>query len=189
MTLSEITEIIWHNVDVFDFGAEPGWSAGAFMNPWIRARVTSRPKGAGWYWIETDADIASIPRPTGLPAKGCDFSPTAEENQRIFPMEMRTKVNAANLRIVYNGHENKVISRVRAHFILNSSTTGALGIYHYPLSSYIWRCYYFTSGNIGRIGNAATRQIITDLLNNKTGRTAIEATWRVLYGWPELCKE
>lgn len=189
MTLSEITEMIWQNTESFDFGAEQAWNSSTFQQVWFTAGRISRPMGAGWYWIETNADIKSLERPATLPDKGCDFTLTANNNIGIFPVEMRPKIGTNNLRIVYNGHEGNVMKRIRAHFNLINPGTGALGIGHYvSLSSNVWRCYCFTEANLNRIDDLNTRQVISRVLNNKTGRIAVETTWRTLYGWPELCK-
>jgi hypothetical protein len=92
--------------------------------------------------------------------------------------------------IVYNGHQNSVISRLRQHFQLHNAKTGALGLNHYPLSNHEWQIRYFSESMINQeIEDSEVRKQIKKLVESKTGRVAIENAWRMVCGWPVLCKE
>ena len=90
--------------------------------------------------------------------------------------------------VIYNGHQGNVVGRIRTHFSLNNNRTGALGIKHYSLSCNNWKAKIFTSQLISNLSQSE-QELVRILIDNKTGRIAIENAWRTNSGWPVLCKQ
>ena len=190
MTLIEIADLIFNNSTQVSFGTSEIWADDTFKANWFKNQKLQRPNAGGLYWFLTDATITDEIRPQTLTAKGCDFGLTSRTNLEIFHSNLLTNINSLGLRVIYNGHENNVMDRVRQHFSLSNQNTGALGIRHYNLSDKNWILKYFTINDISSLRQDQTvQQIILNLLQSKTGRIALENAWRIQNGWPILCKE
>lgn len=188
MTLIEIVDQIYNNSHEVSFGLTDNWNHETFTSGWFSNMEQQQPNAPGLYWFLTDANIINIERPESLPRNGCDFGLTARNNLQTFTPSLLAVTNSSELTVVYNGHENNVRNRVRQHFNLTNHDTGALGIRHYSHSHKVWILRYFTTLDIPNL-NVDNREVISNLLNSKTGRTAIENAWRIKNGWPILCKE
>ncbi|PJX22780.1 hypothetical protein CAP47_07070 [Psychroflexus sp. S27] len=191
MTFIEIADKIFNNSNQVIFGTNDNWQIDVFKANWFTYLDKPRPNAPGLYWFLTDSNITKIERPTSLPNKGCDFEITTKNNLQIFPNYLLSELNVNGLKVVYNGHENNVMNRVRQHFNLSNNNTGALGIKHYKLlSNKNWVLKYFTTKDIGALGlDNSAQDVILNLLNSKTGRSALENAWRIKNGWPILCKK
>jgi hypothetical protein len=190
MTFTGIADRLFSSSNRVSFGSNENWHNDIFTARWFTNLNQPKPNAPGLYWFLTDSDITNIDRPISLPNKGCDFNQTTRNNLQTFPITLLSRNYANGLKVVYNGHENNVMSRVRQHFSLSNNNTGAIGINHYNLSNKNWILKYFTINDIGNLGiDDSAQNAILNLLNSKTGRTALENAWRVKNGWPLLCKE
>lgn len=195
VNLTEAAEYCWKNRKKIQFGAVEDWDSATFQKAWFDRQAEkhwivgkNRP---GWYWFELDlplAQIAKLERPLGLTAKSCNFGETTRTNSQVFAADLCHK--KSNLSVVYNGHEANVLSRIRSHFCVKNEETGALGIRQYSLSHLQWHVSIFLLQHLNDDPTIETqdKEFIARLCNSKTGRTAIEQTWRTIYGWPVLCK-
>ena len=194
MELSKVAELIWNNAKTIEFGCTPLWDENTFLKKWFTNQETNiypEKDCPGWYWFQLDMplnDIIKIGTPANFPKKGCKFGPTAKDNKKLFGTNLCH--SKSDLPIIYNGHEDKVFSRVRTHFNLEDDSTGALGIKNYPLSSERWTVYIFHREMIDETSDISKEQkdFIRNLADKQIGRIAIEAQWRAMYGWPILCK-
>lgn len=190
MTFIEIADRIFNHSNQVNFGTNENWQNDVFRATWFTNLNQPRPNAPGLYWFLTDSVITNIERPISLPNKGCDFDITTRNNLQTFSPTLLSGLNENGLKVVYNGHENNVMSRVRQHFSLSNHRTGALGLNHYNLSNKNWTLRYFTTNDIGILGlDNSVQDVLLNLLNSKTGRTALENAWRIKNGWPILCKE
>lgn len=190
MTFTEIADRLFSSSNQISFGSNENWRNDVFTALWFTNLNQPKPNAPGLYWFLTDSDITRIERPISLPDKGCDFDITTRNNLQTFPTYLLSGLNENGLSVVYNGHENNVMSRVRQHFSLSNNNTGAIGINHYNLSNKNWILKYFTTKDISVLGlDNSAQDVISNLLNSKTGRTALENAWRIKNGWPILCKE
>lgn len=192
MNLINLSEQIWNNSIEVEFGNNNIWNASTFLTSWFDDLDKIVPSSPGWYWFSCEIskeDILTLDSVTPLPPKACDFPIVATENDNLFNAEQICRTHGDFL-ILYNGHEGNVRDRARKHFNLNltDTSTGALGIKHYGLSNKNWRLKYFTEAQIDSLGTIIQANV-RSLINNKTGRVAIENAWRMKYGWPLLCKE
>lgn len=133
-------------------------------------------------------DLIALEKPTLLPQKACNFGAVARSNADLFNEEICHK--KSHVRVVYNGHEKNVLSRIRAHFTVAKDGTGALGIKHYPLSNKKWAVSVFHKGILEKLTCLTVDEKIkiAQFCESKTGRTAVETAWRITHGWPLLCK-
>lgn len=190
MTFIDISDLLYKNSNEINFGKKEVWESDTFTSIWFSNLNIIKPNSAGLYWFLTNSKFTNIKKPTSLPDNGCDFQETTLKNINTFPDNLLSRPSKNELKVIYNGHEKNVMSRVRQHFSLSNNRTGALGIKHYSLSNQNWVLRYFTSMDINRLKkNKTDRDLITKLLDNKTGRTALENAWRIKNGWPVLCKE
>ncbi|MBP7808648.1 MAG: hypothetical protein KA163_05110 [Bacteroidia bacterium] len=187
MKLLELVDLAYQNANEVEFGNSPAWDTETFTSNWFSTRNSIQPSAPGLYWFISDAVLNNLVRPAGLPLKGCDFTHTSNLLMTHFGEDLITRMDNSNLKVVYNGHEKNVMGRVRSHFALNNPLTGALGLNYYSLSQYNWRLLYFTTRDLERIPEGS-RQGLTNLLNFRTGRIALENAWRIKHGWPPLCK-
>jgi len=195
MKLSKVAELIWKNAKSIKFGCTSSWDEKTFLKNWFanqEENIYPAKDCPGWYWFQMDMplnDIVKITTPvTTFPKNGCKFGPIAKDNKVLFGTNLCHL--KSDLQIIYNGHQGKVIARVRTHFILKNDKTGALGIKSYPLSSKKWTVHIFHREMIEEISCIEKKQknFIRNLADKRTGRIAVEAQWRAIYGWPILCK-
>jgi hypothetical protein len=195
VNLSEVAEYCWKNRKRIDFGVLDGWDHSTFKKKWFEAQTEKNwivgDKRSGWYWFELDLpldEMKALERPITLTSGACDFGATSRNNSELFPNDLCHR--KSNISVVYNGHEKNVLSRIRSHFSVANDGTGALGIFHYPLSHRKWHVSIFLQQHLENDATISSddKALIRFLCNSKTGRTAIEQTWRALYGWPVLCK-
>ncbi len=195
MNISDIAEYVWNNCLEYAFGAESEWQEGLFLADWAKGQGINaewREMKEGWYWFCAKAsytDLHNLNKPSSLPAKGCDFGLITHENQGVFGAELLCEPSEDEWLVVYNGHEKSIKSRVRSHFALNNDRTGALGLCHYPVSAWEWKIRMFSVGQIDPGASPELRRQIELLIKSKSGRCAVESSWRVKNGWPVLCKE
>lgn len=193
MEIVKLIDIIWENATSVEFGEVDAWDDDTFLSGWFDDFIGSdvgitKPNSPGLYWFETNSNLGVLNRPVSLPDNGCDFLETNNLTNDLFGAALLTQKNG-DLRIVYNGHEKNVMSRVRSHFNLSNNRTGALGLRHYPVSGKYWRLFYFTMNDVPFLNvSQLERDRINLLLSDKPGRNALESAWRAKYGWPELCK-
>lgn len=194
MTLTDVAKYVWDNSKIIEFGGTPNWDIDTFTSKWIdkntNGDIKRLNKASGFYWFSItnmdETDFKKILTPNNFPKNGIRFSERANEVTRIFTHNIY-KQNENEL-VFYNGHESSVFNRIRSHFSLNNDKTGALGIGKYKLSQYkfkvkIFHCY-FDMDDLSKEDS----EYIKGLIKEKSGREAIESAWRVLYGWPILCK-
>ncbi len=196
MRLLNLSKEIWENCTTIELDPRETWDLDFFLKPWFYSskheeKYTST--SPGWYWIGCDLDIQELgnifPTVEGdLPKSACIINELAKKNLQTFSSNSLCKKNEKDCLIIYNGHQSNVIQRIRQHFMLNNNRTGAIGLRHYPMSKRKWTVSYFAKNNIQRI-NKEDRPDVERLINNKSGRVAIENAWRASYGWPILCKE
>ncbi len=182
--LQELTKIIWENSTNCVFGGYEKWSENLFLEEYFGELWDNT---QGWYWFSaliSPKDLKNLKLPRLFPNNGINFSETAKKNLEIFGNNIAKEKN-----VLYNGQNDKVLSRIRAHYILANDNTSALGIMHYTgLAEKDWSLYFFTMKDLEKI-DGKEREQIEKLIREKTGRIAIEQTWRSIYGWPILCKK
>ncbi|HHX8679247.1 hypothetical protein J4H63_14830 [Vibrio alginolyticus] len=197
MNLEQVVEYIWNNSHEINFGESEAWNDDTFLSPWFNDNypdewVTGKDR-PGWYWFSLDNSLLSelelIQRPEQLPLNACDFGAVFKENKMLFGRELVH--NKLETKVIYNGHESNVISRIRSHFSVSNDRTGALGIKHYnSLSAKQWTVHIFLKQYLDLdddLSNEDKLQI-KRLCDSKTGRVAIEQAWRSRFGWPALSK-
>jgi len=193
MNISEISNLIWENSVEIPFGVTVAWDLDTFKKGWFTSNdllSLYESRSPGWYWFSCNIPYQQLhdtQRPTALPQTGCDFGLTSHENIETFG-ERNLCVNDGDNAVIYNGHEGNVMSRLRTHFSLNNGRTGALGIKHYHLSNQNWKANIFTASLIQMLPQEIQARV-QRLINNKTGRCAVESAWRTNNGWPILCKQ
>lgn len=194
MRMNEIADYVWSGSQEIEFGETFVWNQDLFMAKWAKDQPYENAwpvSGPGWYWILVNMDLDelhAIEKPSSLPAKGCNMGQLSQANNKIFGASLLC-ANYSGMRVIYNGHGAKLISRIRAHFALNHKKTGALGIKHYPLSSKKWSVRYFSEACITDLLPEEYKSRIKLLINSNSGRRAVESAWRIRNGWPALCKE
>ena len=192
MNLEEFTKFVWNNSLKLNFGNKPYWKKDVFLKSWVDNKYPGEYKNEpGLYWIATDVKLETfkkLSKPSDLPNNACDFARTTQNSLNLFKNDIAHY--KSNIPVIYNGHRNKVFSRLRAHFGLNNDNTGALGINYYPLHNYDWKVYIFHKERINRLSflSPKDKKQLQLLLIERKGRAAIESMWRALYGWPILCK-
>ena len=192
MKLNEITKLVWNNSIEINFGNQKNWDQDIFLKRWIDDKYPGEWKNeTGLYWIATDAGLntfKNLSTPSDLPQNACDFAQTTQSSLALFKEDICHY--KSHLPVIYNGHRNKVFSRLRAHFCLNNDKTGALGVNYYPFHNYHWKVYIFHKKLIERLPflTEKNKEQLKLLIDNRKGRVAIESTWRAIYGWPILCK-
>jgi hypothetical protein len=195
MTLQDIAKICWENRVSINFGGMNSWPTNLFLENWFKSNNHSKlwVKGKdrpAWYWFSSDIpliDLKNLSRPSQLPESACDFGDVSLSNDTLFNREICQKKSHIN--IVYNGHDADVLGRIRAHF-LGSKGNGALGLQYYAISKYDWSVSLFHRKMLDNISHLSDdeKKRISAFCNSHTGRVAIEGVWRVVYGWPILCK-
>ena len=188
MDIIKIANYIWKNSKSLDFGNENEWNSKLFLEQWWRKKLGKdyEKYKSGWYWFTlnmTNKEIYDIKNPGNLPIKACNFRLTAHKNVKIFSNYLINKNN-----IIYNGHDNNIKKRIRAHYALNNDKTSALGIKKYPLSKKSWKISIFSEPTFDEKISEQDKQRIITLMHSKIGRGAVESAWRTKYGWPILCK-
>jgi hypothetical protein len=196
MRLFNLSKEIWKNSTTVKINPQEAWDMDFFLKPWFYNNGYEEkytPTSPGWYWIGCDIDIQELesiyPTIKGkLPKSACIINELAKQNLQTFGSNSLCKKNENDCLIIYNGHQSNVIQRIRQHFMLNNDKTGAIGLRHYPMSKIRWTVSYFAKNHIQRL-KQEDRSDVKRLINNKSGRVAIENAWRAAYGWPILCKE
>lgn len=194
MNISEIAELVWRHSHSIEFGGSGAWDNQLFTAPWGAARQPSvawRSYGPGWYWFLVDLtmdELQALTRPITLPLKGCNIGQTAQGNWETFGSELLCNARDDGLLLVYNGHEQSVCNRVRAHFTLGNDRTTAMGLRHFVLHDRKWELRVFSAPCLEDVPETHRSRVET-LMASKSGRCAVESAWRVSYGWPALCKE
>jgi hypothetical protein len=131
-------------------------------------------------------ELCTVQKPETLPQRCCDIGYLSCRNMEVFGALLYPSCSGA--KVVYNGHDANVRSRIRAHFATDTSSTGALGLRHYPLSQWRWTVRLFSTPHFSEEISYKDRLQIDSLMNSSSGRCAVEHAWRVRYGWPILCK-
>ena len=196
MNLITLVENIWDNRTTIDVEPKELWHDDFFKKKWFTDSENDSKyvsKSPGWYWIGCNIEYEELKTliptdPKKLPRNACSIKTLTEENLSIFGSQNLCSLNEQNCLIIYNGHQAGTIGRIREHFMLNNENTGALGLKYYPLSNRKWTLSYFTEKHIDKL-DANLQQQVKNLVKKKSGRVAIESTWRARFGWPVLCKE
>lgn len=192
--IAEIAKLVWHHSHPIPFGNLENWNGQLFTKEWgdsLERKIAWRTYGSGWYWFLVDmslAEVRALERPSTLPLKGCDMGALSRSNWDTFGAELLCKASDDGRLVVYNGQDDSVCSRVRAHFTLENDRTGALGIKHFPLHHRAWEVRAFAAPCLTAIPKK-DRPRLACLMKSKSGRRAVETAWRSVYGWPVLCKE
>lgn len=193
MNISEIADYVWTHSHRFPFGLTPTWNEKLFTQPWAKARTPSltwSSYGPGWYWFLVNmsyAEMHAVPKPSTLPQNGCDIGAISHTHGDVFGENLLCQPDTSGC-VVYNGHENNISSRVRAHFTLQNNRTGAIGLKHFSLSHQAWEVRMFSTPCLNNLEDGEISRIQL-LMNSKSGRCAVETAWRATFGWPVLCKE
>lgn len=194
MNIEELSVYVWDNSTEISFGRSAKWDPDLFKANWAKKnKMYPIWKGMtnGWYWFCVKSSyrrLLGLSRPITLPAKACNFNQSGNESVKTFGKELLCEHDQNRWLVVYNGHEKTIKNRVRSHFSLKNARTGALGLIHYPVSHWEWKVRMFSYGQIGQHLPNADKQQLIKLMEAKSGRTAIETSWRATYGWPVFCK-
>ena len=193
MNFENITNFIWENSKQLNFGKNKSWDDKTFLKEWIDNIDTSiwhNEEGLYWFQVNKSVEqIKSIVTPQSFPEKGVRFADIASTNEEL--LESYLCHNKSKIPVIYNGEAKSVFSRIRDHFSLNNNTTSALAISQYSLSNDSWKV------SVYHIGMLRENQYLSDtdkiriekLLKSKTGRLALENSWRTIFGWPILCEK
>lgn len=193
MNIAAIANHVWLQSHTVAFGKTNSWPDDLFTKSWADAtepKLLWRTYQAGWYWLLVDltlAELKMIERPTTLPPKGCDIGALSRSNDETFGADLLCKPGENGSLVVYNGHESKISDRVRAHFALNSDSTGAIGLKHFSLHKHSWEVRVFAAPCLGSLPIEVQPRVQL-LMSSKSGRCAVETAWRAVYEWPVLCK-
>lgn len=198
--IRQLAVAIWEHSHRVSFGGAEAWDLELFKATWARKREKAEGRGPwstwagyreGWYWFLVDgtfSDHSKIARPDSLPLNGCDIGVVSRENLRVFGEQLLCSAEVNGRTVVYNGHERRVKTRVRAHFSLSNQGTGALGLRHFQLQRSSWELRVFAAPCLEDLPEEA-RARVSVLMSSKSGRESIESAWRAVYGWPLLCKQ
>ncbi len=139
------------------------------------------PSEPGWYYIETNTPLAVLEQ---LPAPA--------QGTKVYNIPERIRYNnwlrqnghaivpplTGRPFVVYAGEQQNLKNRAREHSHGNPKT-GCLRLSDYPqLAQYAWSFFYLTCDSAFPGSNG-----------DKALRALGEQTWRVLHGWPLLCKK
>lgn len=191
--LINLSKAIYENAEEIYLDPSDTWDEDMFLKDWFMGSdnkdkyITQSP---GWYWIGCDisfSELMDLNCPQGLPTKACELGKLSKENYKTFGEDYLCKVDDKSYNIIYNGHENRIIPRLRIHFTLKNNHTGALGLRHYDLSRKNWKIRFFGKPHIDRLKDNIQEEVYS-MIEEKPGRIAIENAWRAKYGWPILCK-
>ncbi|MFS0871096.1 MULTISPECIES: hypothetical protein [Paenibacillus] len=196
MKLDEVTSYVWRSSVEYKLGNKNYWDEKTFLRKWFEDYYPGsweRQGASGLYWFllkdKTVQDLVAVKKPTDFPKKGSNISKISKENQFIF-QENLCEPDEDGFLVIYNGHEKNVFARIRSHIALNNDATTAIGFGKYKtLSKFDLRVRVFHNKFPMDDLDEEDRQFIKRLLENKSGRTAIEQYWRTQNGWPVLCKE
>lgn len=190
----KLAETIYDNSEELVLKPLETWNKEILRKEWFRNNghedkyITQSP---GWYWIACDINFEELKQvycPTQyLRGKACRIGELSKKNYKTFGKEYLCKTEDDDRQIIYNGHQQNVIIRLRQHFFLNNDRTGALGLNCYPLSHKSWKVRFFGRPHIKRLSSGIQSEV-RDLIEEQSGRLAIENAWRAKYGWPILCK-
>lgn len=196
MNLITLAEAVWENRTTVEVEPQDLWNDDFFRKKWFADSKNDSKyvsKSPGWYWIGCNIEYEELKtlfpiEAEVLPKNACSIKTLTEENFSIFGIQNLCSTNEHQSLIIYNGHQAGTIGRIREHFMLNNENTGALGLKYYPLSNKKWTLSYFTEKHIDKLAPDLQEQV-KNLVRKKSGRVAIENSWRARYGWPVLCKE
>ena len=193
--LSTLADKIFDNATTFTIEKQDQWDNKILMKSWFESNKGLRNKyttqAPGWYWIGANITFKELMTLTAYDdyhkKSGCVIEEVATNNLKIFDKQFICKEKENGFRILYNGHQGKVLQRLRQHFYLQNENTGALGLNAYPLHSYTWQVWYFSAKHLNRLPSEI-QNTVSHLIKNSIGRVAIETAWRAKHGWPTLCK-
>lgn len=193
MDIKQITCYLWKNSEEISFGGRDKWDLNTFTSKWLEDNKTNRVNNiCGVYWFSVEGmkvnNFKILKKPKNLPKKGINFSEVSQEIVDVFKNNICREKDGEL--IFYNGETKDLFGRMREHFILDNDKTGALAMSKYTtISKYRFKVRFFHSQIEMKGLNVKDKEYIKKLLNDKTGRIAIESCWRTLYGWPILCKK
>ena len=145
MKILDIAEYVWAKSQKVEFGGENSWDPDLFTKNWINTKSYAKSwkkSSAGWYWFQVDMSyekLHDLHKPQTLPDKGCNIGVQVHDNLEVFTKSLLCPHNSDGV-VIYNGHEAGVTKRIRSHFTLKNSSTGAIGLKHYPLTRF--RSFY-----------------------------------------------
>ncbi|MEG1142455.1 MAG: hypothetical protein RSE41_08460 [Clostridia bacterium] len=193
MNLLKVAEYVWENSEEIEFGETKMWDLETFSAKWFREKDVKRlNKMKGWYWFAIDnmsiQNIKNIKKPQKFPKNGADFPRISKKMDEVFGENIR-QVEGDEL-IIYNGHASSIFDRIKTHFSLNNDKTGALALAKYDLSNYKLKIRFFHMDLLNdKDVEEEFKNYLNKIVNEKTGREAIEMAWRIKYGWPILCEK
>lgn len=192
--LINLSKVIYENAEEIHLDPSDTWDESLFLKSWFMDSdnqdkyITQSP---GWYWIGANTSFDELKQlncpAEELPGGACNIGELSATNYKTFGEEYLCKIDDSNRRIIYNGHQSNVVIRIRQHFTLKNDSTGALGLNHYPLNKKNWKIRFFGKPHISRL-QENIREEVESMIEEKSGRIAIENAWRAKYGWPILCK-
>tara|TARA_R100000935_G_scaffold58869_1_gene98826 strand:+ start:9428 stop:10036 length:609 start_codon:yes stop_codon:yes gene_type:complete len=194
-SLIELSTEIFKNAVTVKVDPEESWNEDFFKKQWFKDTNNNKryiTQSPGWYWIGCDIGFEELQemqllKEKELPKSACEISELSLKNYRTFGEDYLCKLDVNGTRIIYNGHQGSVITRIRQHFTLNNENTGALGLKYYPLSQKKWVIRYFGNSHIDRLPSHIQSDV-KSIISTQSGRIAIENAWRAKHGWPILCK-
>ncbi len=193
--LISLSDEIFKNAEKVKVKPTEMWDDDFFKKQWFDGTANGDKyfsTSPGWYWIGCDVSFQELQkmevlREKNLPKGACKIKELAIANYNTFGEEYLCKLDESESRIIYNGHQGNVISRIRQHFTLNNENTGALGLKYYPMFEKKWVIRYFGKPHIERLP-MRIQEDVENIISTQSGRIAIENAWRAKHGWPILCK-
>jgi len=194
-TLIHLSENIYECSEKIDVQPSELWNDDFFKKDWFKQTnnnnkyITQSP---GWYWIGCNVSFEELQKTEvsfneTLPKSGCKIKALSKANYKTFGEQYLCKLDDFESRIIYNGHQGNILTRIRQHFTLNNENTGALGLKYYPMSGKNWTIRYFGKPHIKRLPKGLQSDV-GSIISKQSGRIAIENAWRAKNGWPILCK-
>lgn len=194
MKLQSIASYVWTNAIEIEFGKKSSWDTDTFLFNWFLKYYPSEwvkggASGLYWFLIKDKGidELKQIEKPQNLPNNGTDIADITIRNEAIF-QENLCQPDKDGCFVIYNGHEQNIFNRIRSHFALDNDGTTAIGFGKYDISQFDLRVRFFHKGLINNDLSNNEKAFIERLLNEKSGREAIESYWRSNNGWPVLCK-
>lgn len=186
MSLSELANLIYQQSQVVKIDYTNSNEA-IFTRPWLIKYHSQLLNTSGWYWLSTTMsfnEFSSLVSNNKKKKKGCKVSEVATKSKAIFSEDLLCKTH------FYNGHADKLVSRLRNHFYLQNDSTGALGLNAYDVfKGQEVKVYYFAANMIEDTNlTIEQKALVKQLISFNIGRTAIENAWRSDNGFPILCK-
>ncbi|MDT0677010.1 hypothetical protein [Autumnicola musiva] len=137
----KLSEAIYDSAEEILIKPSKTWNDNILKKEWFDKNCYSNKyitMSPGWYWIACDLNFEEVKKLNSsndaLRRNACKIGELSRKNIKTFGAEYLCKLDDDGKQIIYNGHQNNVVIRLRQHFNLNNDSTGALGLNCYPLS-------------------------------------------------------